>query len=106
MRENLVIRPSELQIQWQDQMRDKSGLEFHIDNSEEMKRLRREREIHVIPWIDNPRLITSMDYLKGERTATLQRATSRRGNRPHAFAGDKSPSAKLMIRADPRSHRN
>ena len=73
VRKILVVCPSDLQIQWQEQMRDKFGLEFRIVNSEAMKLLRRKRGIHVNPWKHFPRLITSMDYLKRERPLRLFR---------------------------------
>jgi ERCC4-related helicase len=71
----LVVCPSGLQIQWQDQMRDKFGLDFRIVDSDLMKRLRRERGIHVNPWTHFPRLITSIDFLKRERPLRLFRET-------------------------------
>lgn len=63
----LILCPSALQIQWQEQMRDKFGLDFRIVNSEFMKWLRRKRGIHVNPWTTFPRLITSIDYIKRDR---------------------------------------
>ncbi len=60
----LVVCPSSLQVQWQQQMRDKFGLDFRIVSSELMKQLRRNRGIHVNPWTHYPRLITSIDFLK------------------------------------------
>ena len=69
----LIVCPAALQIQWQEQMRDKFGLEFRIVNSELMKRLRREQGIHVNPWRHYPRLITSIDYLKRDRPMRLFR---------------------------------
>jgi hypothetical protein len=39
-------------------MRDKFGLEFRIVDRELVRRLRRERGIHVNPWTHFPRLIT------------------------------------------------
>ena len=47
-------------------MRDKFGLEFRDRRRALVKRLRRERGIHVNPWTHFPRLITSIDYLKRE----------------------------------------
>ena len=38
----LVVCPSALQIQWQEQMRDKFGLDFRIVDSDLMKELRRQ----------------------------------------------------------------
>jgi superfamily II DNA or RNA helicase len=69
----LVVCPSGIQIQWQQQMRDKFGLEFRIVDSELMKQLRRTRGLHVNPWTHFPRLITSIDFLKRERPLRLMR---------------------------------
>lgn len=63
----LIVCPSSLQIQWQEQMRDKFGLEFRIIDSAAIKHLRRTRGIHTNPWQHFPRLITSIDYLKRDR---------------------------------------
>lgn len=60
----LIVCPAGLQLHWRDQMRDKFGLEFRVVDSELMKRLRRDRGIHVNPWAHFPRLITSVDFLK------------------------------------------
>lgn len=69
----LIVCPAALQIQWHDQMHDKFGLEFRIVDSALMKRLRRERGIHVNPWSHFPRLITSIDFLKRDRPLRLFR---------------------------------
>ncbi len=63
----LIVCPSSIQIQWQEQMRDKFGLEFRIVNSDLMKVLRKLRGLHVNPWSHFPRLITSIDFLKRDR---------------------------------------
>jgi len=63
----LIVCPSSIQIQWQEQMRDKFGLEFRIVDSALMKVLRRQRGLHVNPWSHFPRLITSIDFLKRDR---------------------------------------
>jgi superfamily II DNA or RNA helicase len=62
----LIVTPADLQLQWRDEMRDKFGLEFRVVDRELVRRLRRERGIHVNPWTHFPRLITSIDYLKSE----------------------------------------
>lgn len=62
----LIVTPADLQLQWRDEMRDKFGLEFRVIDRELVRRLRRERGIHVNPWTHFPRLITSIDYLKSE----------------------------------------
>ncbi|MFQ5434042.1 MAG: DISARM system SNF2-like helicase DrmD, partial [Anaerolineae bacterium] len=69
----LVVCPAGLQIHWRDQMRDKFGLEFRIIDSKAMRFLRRSRGIHVNPWAHFPRLITSIDFLKRERSMRLLR---------------------------------
>lgn len=69
----LIVCPSSLQIQWRDQMRDKFGLDFRIVDSALMKELRRQRGIHVNPWVHFPRLITSTDFLKRDRPLRLFR---------------------------------
>ncbi|HND20853.1 MAG TPA: DISARM system SNF2-like helicase DrmD, partial [Acidobacteriota bacterium] len=75
VRRALIICPASLQIQWQEQMRDKFGLEFRIIDGDAMKRLRRTRGIHVNPWSHYPRLITSIDFFKREQPLRLFRAT-------------------------------
>ena len=55
----LIVCPAGLQVQWREQMRDKFGLHFRILDSAAMRRLRRERGIHVNPWGHHPRLIVS-----------------------------------------------
>ena len=72
-RKILIVCPSSLQIQWQEQMRDKFGLDFRIVSSELMRDLRRQRGIHVNPWNHFPRLITSIDFLKRERPLRMFR---------------------------------
>jgi len=71
----LVGCPASLQVQWQEQMHDKFGLEFRIVDTELMRALRRKRGIHVNPWTHFPRLITSVDFLKRERPLRLFRET-------------------------------
>jgi SNF2 family DNA or RNA helicase len=72
-RKILIVCPASLQVQWQEQMRDKFGLDFRIVNSMMMGLLRRSRGIHVNPWNHFPRLITSIDFLKRERPLRLFR---------------------------------
>jgi SNF2 family DNA or RNA helicase len=73
IRKILIVCPASLQVQWQEQMRDKFGLDFRIVNSALMGHLRRSRGIHVNPWNHFPRLITSIDFLKRERPLRLFR---------------------------------
>lgn len=72
-RKILIICPAGLQIHWRDQMQEKFGLEFRIVDSDLIKRLRRDRGIRTNPWTHFPRLITSIDYIKGERSKRLLR---------------------------------
>ena len=71
VRRILVVCPSSLQVQWKEQMRDKFGLDFRIVDSGLMRELRRRRGIHVNPWNHFPRLITSIDFLKRDRSMRL-----------------------------------
>lgn len=71
----LVVCPAGIQLQWQQQMWEKFGLEFRIIDTEALKVLRRKRGLHVNPWNHFPRLITSMDFLKRERPLQLFRDT-------------------------------
>ena len=71
----LIVCPAGLQLKWQDEMREKFGLDFRIVDTELMKRLRRTRGIHTNPWTHFPRLITSIDYLKRDRPLQRFRET-------------------------------
>src|SRR5450755_3897875 len=82
VRSVLIVCPSSLQVQWQEEMRDKFGLEFRIIDSEAISQLRRKRGIHVNPWSHFPRLITSIDFLKRERPLRTFRETLPAGDAP------------------------
>lgn len=82
VRSVLIVCPSSLQVQWQEEMRDKFGLEFRIVDSETISQLRRKRGIHVNPWSHFPRLITSIDFLKRERPLRAFRETLPAGDQP------------------------
>lgn len=73
VRTSLIVCPSSLQVQWQEQMRDKFGLDFQIVDSEFTAQLRRRRGLNANPWSSFPRLITSIDFLKRERPLRLFR---------------------------------
>src|SRR5438552_1637978 len=83
VRSVLIICPSSLQVQWQEEMRDKFGLDFRIIDSETISQLRRKRGIHVNPWSHFPRLITSIDFLKRERPLRTFRETLPAGDQPN-----------------------
>lgn len=61
----LVVCPASLQVKWQTEMREKFGLEFRIVDTEYVRDLRRKRGIHANPWTSFPRLIASVDWMKG-----------------------------------------
>jgi superfamily II DNA or RNA helicase len=82
VRSVLVVCPSSLQVQWQEEMRDKFGLDFRIIDSQAISQLRRKRGIHVNPWSHFPRLITSIDFLKRERPLRTFRETLPSGDQP------------------------
>lgn len=82
VRSVLIVCPSSLQVQWQEEMRDKFGLDFRIIDSAAIGELRRKRGIRVNPWTHFPRLITSIDYLKRERPLRTFRETLPAGDQP------------------------
>ncbi len=71
----LVVCPASLQIQWRDEMREKFGLEFRIVNRTLLAELRRSRGVHANPFTHFPRLIVSIDWLKGDLGMRLLRDT-------------------------------
>ena len=64
IRRIMIVCPASLQIQWQDEMKEKFNLEFTIVDSDEVYRVQRELGVDANPWLEHPRVITSMDYLK------------------------------------------
>jgi SNF2 family DNA or RNA helicase len=61
----LVVCPASLQEKWRIEMLEKFGLEFKVVDTEYVKELRRTRGIHANPWTSFPRLIASIDWIKG-----------------------------------------
>ena len=61
----LVVCPASLQLKWQTEMREKFGLEFRIVDTEYVRDLRRKRGLRANPWTSFPRLIASVDWMKG-----------------------------------------
>ena len=66
-----VVCPAGLVLKWQDEMRDKFGLEFQIVNTETMREVRRSHGVHANPFTLFPRVIVSMSWLPGERAQRL-----------------------------------
>lgn len=63
----IVVCPAGLCVKWQDEMRDKFGLDFRIVNSETMREVRRTHGVHANPFTLFPRIIVSMAWLPGPR---------------------------------------
>jgi len=82
----LVVCPASLQEKWRVEMHEKFGLEFRVVNTEYIRKLRRERGIHANPWTSFPRLITSMDWVKGgEALRTMQDVLPAHASFPRKF---------------------
>lgn len=64
IRRILIVCPASLQIQWQDEMKEKFNISFEILDSEKTWEIQRTLGMDANPWKVYPRLITSMDYLK------------------------------------------
>jgi len=71
----LVVCPAALQLQWRDEMREKFGLEFRIVDRELLGQLRRSRGVGANPFAHFPRLVVSIDWLKGDLGMRLLRET-------------------------------
>ena len=82
----LVICPASLQQKWQDEMREKFGLDFKIADADYIRQLRRDRGLHANPWTSFPRLIASQDWLKsGEALRLLRDILPARSAFPRQF---------------------
>ena len=66
-----IVCPASLSNKWQDEMREKFGLDFQIINSETLREVRRSHGLHVNPFRLFPRIIVSMQWLPGERAQRL-----------------------------------
>lgn len=69
----VVLCPPSLSLKWQDEMRDKFGLDFVIVNSERMAELRRSHGLNANPFRMFPRVIVSMAWLRSTRAQRLLR---------------------------------
>lgn len=69
----IVVCPPSLQIKWQDEMRDKFGLDFTIVNSELMREVRRTHGLAANPFQLFPRVIVSMAWLPKSRAQRMLR---------------------------------
>jgi SNF2 family DNA or RNA helicase len=69
----VIVCPPSLALKWQDEMRDKFGLQFVIVNSELMAEVRRTHGLHANPFLLYPRVIVSMAWLPQVRAQRLVR---------------------------------
>ena len=67
----LVVCPAGLTIKWQEEMRDRFGLDFRIAGTDAVRQLRRDRGIGANVFTSFPRLIVSIDWLKDRRAQSL-----------------------------------
>lgn len=69
----VIVCPPSLSLKWQDEMRDKFGLDFVIVNSELLAQVRRTHGLHANPFLMFPRVIVSMAWLPQVRAQRLLR---------------------------------
>lgn len=69
----VIVCPSSLACKWQDEMREKFGLDFAIVNSELMAQVRRSHGLNANPFRLFPRVIVSMSWLPTLRAQRLLR---------------------------------
>ena len=67
----VVCLPAGLCVKWQEEMRDRFGLEFRIVNTDAVRQLRRDRGVGANVFTSFPRLIVSIDWLKDRRAQSL-----------------------------------
>jgi superfamily II DNA or RNA helicase len=70
----VIVCPPSLALKWQDDMREKFGLEFEIVNSELMAKVLRTHGPNANPFRLYPRVIVSMAWLPSMRAQRLLRA--------------------------------
>ncbi len=67
----VVVCPAGLCVKWQEEMRDRFGLEFRIVDTAAVRQLRRDRGVGANVFTSFPRLIVSIDWLKDRRAQSL-----------------------------------
>lgn len=67
----VIVCPAGLCVKWQEEMRDRFGLEFRIVNTDAVRQLRRDRGVGANVFSSFPRLIVSIDWLKDRRAQSL-----------------------------------
>jgi len=78
----VVVCPPSLALKWQDEMRDRFGLQFVIVNSELMAQVRRTHGLHANPFQLYPRVIVSMAWLPQVRAQRLLRDVYAQASNP------------------------
>lgn len=78
----VIVCPPSLSLKWQDEMRDKFGLEFTIANSDLMAQVRRTHGLHANPFLMFPRVIVSMAWLPQVRAQRLLRDVYAQASNP------------------------
>lgn len=69
----VIVCPPSLALKWQDEMREKFGLDFVIVNSDLMAKVRRSHGLNANPFRLFPRVIISMSWLPTLRAQRLLR---------------------------------
>lgn len=69
----IIVCPPGLSVKWQDEMREKFGLDFVIVNSQLMAQVRRSHGLNANPFRLFPRVIVSMSWLPTLRAQRLLR---------------------------------
>ncbi len=69
----VIVCPPSLALKWQDEMREKFGLDFVIVNSDLMAQVRRTHGLNANPFRLFPRVIVSMSWLSSLRAQRLLR---------------------------------
>lgn len=78
----VIVCPPSLALKWQDEMREKFGLEFTIVNSDLMAEVRRTHGLHANPFQLFPRVIVSMAWLPQVRAQRLLRDVYAQASNP------------------------
>ncbi|GDY33657.1 DISARM system SNF2-like helicase DrmD [Gandjariella thermophila] len=87
----IIVCPPSLRLKWQDEMREKFGLEFQIVDSDLMAQVRRSHGLNANPFRLFQRVIVSMSWLPSLRAQRLLRevyADVRHANTARRFAFD------------------
>lgn len=90
-RSAIIVCPPSLALKWQDEMREKFGLDFVIVNSELMTQVRRTHGLAANPFRLFPRVIVSMAWLPQPRAQRLLRGVlsdAGRSNSARRYAFD------------------